>query len=405
MSGRFRRRFGSNYGRRSFSRNRFSRFGSSTAIARRARGNSRAANQQADSTNVVINLMHKTSAGCACLVKGDTAANARVMANIGTAAINIFDLLAKSEFFSCYAPMYDQFRITSIKVKVTPVKWSTYDQRLSMVNGTRLDNAPGAIVTPVEGQDNTVYVPEHLKSTVISNTQKFIYPQGLTIVTAWDRTGLDTAQVYHPKENANSADDIEVGVHYDDNENEWAVDDVDNINANNVDYLPFVSETSSQVEREQAYKCFYTNIGDNITTYSSAQTKQLLGGSSFNLVRYLYPSSQQEKSQYFSTSDLIKTYKRNIDNYAYEYIPADPDNDNAGIIEGESTDLTSLLSTPSIPFKPTFLIGVLGSNDLQMHPSATADEWYVSNQISPVTFNLEFDIGVTFRGLRKAQVV
>lgn len=403
MSGRFRRRFGSNYGRRSYSRNRFSRFGSSTSIARRARGNSRAANQQADSTNVVINLMHKTSAGCACLVKGTTAANSRVMANIGTAAINIFDLLAKSEFFSCYAPMYDQFRITSIKVKVTPVKWSTYDQQLSMVNGTRLDNAPGAVVTP-PGAEAPAYDPAHLKSTVIANNQKFIYPQGLTVVTAWDRTGLDTAQIYHPKDNDDAANDIEIGVSYDSENNTYVVDEVD-INANNVDYLPLVTVDSSQVEREQAYKCFYTNIGDNITTYSSAQTKQLLGGSSFNLIRYLYPSSQQEKSQYFSTSDLIKTYKRNIDSYAYEYDPLDPDNDNAGILEGESTDLTSLLCTPGIPFKPTFLIGVLGSNDLQMHPSNDAATWYVSNQIPPVTFNLEFDIGVTFRGLRKAQVV
>lgn len=65
-----------------------------------------------------------------------------------------------------------------------------------------------------------------------------------------------------------------------------------------------------------------------------------------------------------------------------------------------------------VPFKPTFLLGILGHNEVD------ADNFEYTNQagdrvndiktfqmIKPVKFNLEFDIGVTFRGLRKVQVV
>lgn len=383
MSGRFRRRYRSNYGRRSFgSRSRFSRFGSSTSVARRARGNARAANQQADSTDVVINLMHKTSAGCAALID-----NEKIVAQIGTAAINIFDLLAKSEFFNCYAPMYDQFKITSIKVKVTPVQWNTFNQQVALNNGGHLQN-----VAAGDGGNP----PEHIRY-VSDKNDRYVYPQGLTVVTAWDRTGLDASQIYEPHFDK---DPIATGVTVNDGTYVTSHELQEQVLENNNDYVPFVSELEeSQTQLQQNYFAWYTNIGDNITTYSSAQTKQLTGGSSFNLIRYLYPSTQQEKAQYFSTNDLVKKYTRDQDSYYYTPDPVDPNNDALGIKRVNTNDLTALQCNPSIPFKPTFLIGILGSNDLQK----SGDN--VNNKMWPVKFNLEFDIGVTFRGLRKTQVV
>ena len=333
MSGRFRRRYGFS-GRRRFARANYrgSRYGSS---ARRSRGNMRAASQQNDISNVVINVMKKVKTGVVGLKIDGT------LKEIGTAAINIFELLQKSEFYQSYSNMYDQFRINRIQVKATPVTWKTYDQY-------NLPNGAG-VGAPVYEADTSAPSEDWL-----AGNSKYIVPQALTIITAWDRTGLDSTQLY-----------------------------VDDANA------PTVA---------------YTTIGDAISTYSSAKSSQLVAGANFNCVRYLYPSSQQEKSLYYSCSDLVAqidtSYSAAQPWYKIKPITASWDSKN----------ITNLQTDPTCPFKPTFLIGVLKVDDLS-YPTGEAeghegtDPTYCKNKIHPVTFNLEFDIGVTFRGLRKAQVV
>lgn len=312
MSGRFRSR----RGYRRFGGFRRSRFSRSSALRRRARGNMRAANQQSDTSDVVINLMTKVKSGVTGA--GDIP--------YGTSVSNIFQLLRKSEFFSSYSNMYDQFRITSIKVKVTPVSWKTYDQF----------NIPTAVAA-AEGQATAIAIPA-LPESDRDSPPEYIYPQALTVVTAWDRTGLDGAQ--------------------------FLVDDNHEI----------------------------ITIGDNITTYSSAKSQQLVAGATFNCVRYLYPSSQQEKSLYFSTNDLVDQYNIDAgDAYYYRKISASYSSDN----------ICNVAANPNCPFKPIFLLGILQVEELDYG----GEEPGTKNKIHPVTFNLEFDIGVTFRGLRKAQVV
>lgn len=347
MSGRFRRRYGFS-GRARYARGRYSarRIGSS---ARRARGNMRAANQQNDISNVTINLMKKVKAGVTGYGIGETINdqfNLKTTYEIGTCALNIFELLRKSEFYQSYSNMYDQFRINRIQVKVTPVTWQTYNQfNLPTANNSANPDYPDD------------YEGMHVDYT--KPTEKFIVPQALTIVTAWDRTGLDDTQL---------SDGLAPGEKLTD----------DNVNLDN-----FV----------------YTTIGDKITTYSSAKSSQLVAGANFNCVRYLYPSSQQEKSLYFSTSELVEQ-------------TAQPDADQKWYLikkaaNYQSNKITNLHSDPNCPFKPTFLIGVLKVDELVPGNSAINSK-VVDNckgQISPVTFNLEFDIGVTFRGLRKTQVV
>lgn len=336
MSGRF-RRFGRSTRRfGGFRSSRYSR-GGRTSLVRRARGNIRAATQQNDVSNVVINLMHKVKAGVTGKIKDE------INYQFGTVAVNVFELLWKSDFFESYSKMYDQFRITSIKVKVTPVQWNTYNQW----------NLPNRIVTlPVEEQtSHTIYGDVEATGNPVNPitldqtnpeelTNGYIFPQALTVVTAWDRTGLDSSQLL--------------------------LDDA-------------------------KYK---TTIGDKITTYSSAMSQQLVAGATFNCNRYLYPSSQQEKALYFSTSELkqqINSYGNGITNY-YEITP----NEN-----WNSVNITNLYSNPNCAFKPTFLLGILQVEDLIYN----ADISQTTNKIAPVTFNLEFDIGVSFRGLRKSQVV
>jgi len=325
MSGRFRRRGWRSsrfVGRRSF-RNGFRR----SNMSSRSRGNLRAANQQSDTSDVVINLMTKCKAGVTAFRTSELIGQAPAGTYYpGTAVLNIYDLLRKSEFFDSYKNMYDQFRITSIKVKVTPVSWKTYDQ-FNIPTGN--DNAPGM---PADAANNA-----------------FDYPQAITVVTAWDRTGLDDVQL-----------------------------------------LSFGGGVC------------YTNIGDNITTYSSAKSQQLVGGATFNCTRYLYPSSAQEKSLYLSTNDL-KPQLEYANNGLQNYMELTPVAGGPGI---NRDIITNLWSSPNCPFKPTFMVGILavdkpttgaGANEVTFNGT--------THQINPVTFNLEFDIGVTFRVLRKAQVV
>ena len=366
MSGRFRRRSGwrsSRFaGRRSF-RNSYRR----GSVASRARGNLRAAQQQNDTSEVVINLMTKVKSGVTGYENND------VKFNIGTTALNIYDLLRKSEFFESYSKMYDQFRITSVKVKLTPVNWKTYNQFNipNLANIVKYDETYHVLPTaePINpGQDYTleaanvegkeqIVVPDvqGVNETVkVTNGGLFIYPQALTVVTAWDRTGLDASQFY-------------------------LKDDSDNL--------------------DNVHLC--TNIGDNITTYSSAKSTQLVAGANFNCTRYLYPSSNQEKSLYLATSELKPQYDVNIEDDYYYYKLAKVG--NARVPRGSISNdiITNLQSSPNCPFKPTFLIGILSVEPLgyQNDPVNT------TNQIHPVLFNCEFDIGVTFRGLRKSQVV
>lgn len=301
MSGRFRSRRGyRRYG--GFRRSRYSR---SNGLRRRARGNMRAAAQQSDTSDVVINLMTKCKAG----VTGTTD-----NPNLGTAALNVFELLQRSDFFESYSNMYDQFRITSIKVKVTPVSWKTYSQ-------FNIPTGDGAV--PVEPAGN------------------YDFPQALTVVTAWDRTGLDNTQYTY----------------------------------NDGDHVQTIT------------------IGDAITTYSSAKSQQLVAGATFNCIRYLYPSSQQEKSLYFSTNDLKQQLADNPGDVWYQT--------NTVAAGYDSQYITNIAANPNCPFKPTFLVGILAVET----PNYAPNEANTVHKIHPVVFNLEFDIGVTFRGLRKAQVV
>lgn len=481
MSSRFRfrrRNTWSGRSRGSYSRRRTG-YGSS-ALVRRARGNMRAANQQNDSSSVVINLMHTCYAGCT-IVQGSNKDTDRWTSfapddhilKVGTVAVNIYDLLRKSDFFGSYSGMYDQFRINSIKVKITPTQWAVFDQQQSINNyagngggqSMAIDISQQSIPPLaseyvlnddfVVNEDETSHNPKYIVPGIppiqlnyvpipavvpdvedewaswrqaginfvvnikggagdantfedgtvvdwkqaqisdvadgINEKAKFIYPQALTVVTAWDRTGLSESQFV----NVNEED---YGFfQYDDDNGEL----IHHAGKERFDE----DDLNEPVDEEPYYVC---SIGDNITSYSSAQTTQLVGGSKFNLVRYLYPSSQQEKSTYYSTNSLLPQLQRVKEN-AMHYLYGLDNDVEEGDIKPEK--LCNLLESPVVPFKPTLLISILGHNETSSSvyfppggfpKSITA---YPEQLIKPVKFNLEFDIGVTFRGLRKTQVV
>ena len=96
-----------------------------------------------------------------------------------------------------------------------------------------------------------------------------------------------------------------------------------------------------------------------VSSYGSAITRPLTVGANFGMTRYLYASTMAEKSQYVPTSKIVTL--------ANGY--------------GESPD-----NTFQIPFKPSLLLGIYSS--------------VASNTEQTLSFNVEWQFDVTFRGTR-----
>lgn len=274
-----------------------------------ARGNQRAANQQRDTTQVVLKTSITRGGGQTfTLINDADPLNDNSWANTGVIALNVYDVLLRCEYFQNYSNMYDQIRIDSIKVEVTPSTWTT----------SRDEN-------PIPG---------------------YTIPKSLTVITAWDRSGLDQNQ--------------------------------------------FIQSFEDQ-------RKFYCTIGDDIETYSSAVTKHLGPGSMYNITRYLYPNTIQEKTQFVSTKTLKKQFTQSIAEPYYYVL------DNSE--QFDTSCPNNPVSNNTIPFKPTFLLTVKSPYKPFHGPNTN---FYVTPEtqeigyckLRPTVFSIEFEITVTFRGLR-----
>lgn len=128
-----------------------------------------------------------------------------------------------------------------------------------------------------------------------------------------------------------------------------------------------------------------SNISDDVVTYSSALSKNLNAGSPFEIIRYISPSSIQEKAQYVATDSLRAWYTTNdIPNVRYTN---EVGHENINHVDAKNP--CYLEKCESIPFKPTYIIGCQGDT--------------ASDQLCK--FNVELDICVTFRGLRKSRTM
>lgn len=340
------------YGRRYYSRRyprRSSRrtYSSTSRSKRRAIGNYRAALNQTDCTNVNLSVTHRFS-----VTNGETEVDG-VQFTSGLYALNIFDLLRKSTFYQSYANMYDQLKINSIRIKLTPMYMST--------------------IAP-------------------ANTEGSNFIQSYSIVTAWDRTGL-------------SQEDIKE--FYKDFKHTAPFIGTQNIEANEYG------------KTDGIYVCLSS---ERAGTYSSAVTKSMNPNSSASIVRQLYPNTIAEKSQYINTADMDNWYE-NIESGVNRYYGIINPRYVTGLTQGqfnntnntavtlEEPPLTAtvsnaitrnpcyLLESPLLQFKPTLLVGCLNS------PVTVGTGNQTFTIIPLVNFNLEADIGVTFRGLRKAPIV
>lgn len=302
-----------------------------SSLRKRARGNQRAANQQRDSTNIVVNTNYSFACG---QTMDDPIGNNNVndFVDSGCAAINIYDVLRKSSYFNQFSTLYDQFKIENIRAKIVATNW----------------------VTSKDTDSNNNKVSEIVRS------------KSYVIVTAWDRSGLSPSQI---------------------KKEEWTDDPESHI--------------------------FTTSIGRNITSYGSAKTKHLGPGNAYEIVRQLYPENAYEKSQFISTKLLVPQQTR-LNNYDFTYncyyyrkLEGEVNGKKAIAYQWDTKYPTNLMSDPSCPFKPTLLVNVIAGPEPQVveinetDPEGFQTVYYLGvNKVSPVTFDIEFDVSVTFRGLR-----
>lgn len=302
--------------------------------SRKGYGQYKAAKQQADNAKVIINIPSQIS----CFNKRVNLGTEQEpkLIECGIYALNVYDLMRKSEFYQSYSKMYDEFKIDNVKIKLIPSSFN-------ISQGT-----------------NGNY-------------------QSLTVYTAWDRTGLSQEQLLF--------------------------------------HATAATATSEYIGTTSDLDGLYTNIGSNITTYSSSESKQVHPGTNTTITRWLKPKTINEKAAWLSTS-VIDQWCTGWDSAHGRYygIPTRGNLDEAILAQlapaggtGSVVNLISispaikenpcfLVETPDIKFKPTLLVGVYPSINDEIDPSALPSE-------NKILFNLEADIDVTFRGLRKAQIV
>ena len=349
MSGRYYRRRG--YYRNNNRRSYYWRRGSSTRS--KSWGNMKAAKQQADQSTFTINIPSTLNASSKKENKVINGINTPVVT--GVYALNIYDLMRRSEFYQSYAGMYDEFKIDRIKVKLLPTEFT-----VSTTNGK------------------------------YSN---------VTVYTAWDRTGLSKDQIL--LEGLTDTDGARTSI-------------------------------GTQLGNNEVFGGIYCIVGDDITTYSSSESRTVNPGTNTSIVRWLNPKTMSEKAQWLSTNLLQKWYENYDEEHGRYYgIPTgkiiiDPNNNKNTIGDSEFEQIGEitgpweqgnieagngaqnygaviidrlstankdnpcfLLENTGFNFKPTLLVGIYPSTDNR----------------SLVKFNVETEVVCTFRGLRKAKVV
>lgn len=331
-----RRYYSSRYPRRSYRR----AYSSTSRSKRRAIGNYRAAIQQTDKTDVNLSVMTKFET-----FRGTLNVSNEREEDYGVFALNIWDLLRKSDFYQSYANMYDQIKINSIRIKMTP---------------------------------------NYFKSNMVENGVNQFY-SSYTVVTAWDRTGLSEEQI-HFSVNPNTVNK-EVGTDNDTDGLYVIVSPEDVATYSSAVTKPMSANSNTTIVRTiypstLAEKTTYVNTSDLNEWYAFYDKSNCRYYGIIN-PNYVEP---HQTAQVLNTNDARVT------------VPLQPLNLVLSTMRQENPCYVE--ESPTFPFKPTLLVGLLNekytikdnnNNDIEIIPTAQ--------------FTVEADIGVTFRGLRKSSIV
>lgn len=213
-------------------------------------GQMKVAKEQADQSTFTINIPSEVS--CFNKLSGTKWIGADGLTGseipLSVYVMNIFDQLNKSEFYANYANMYDEFKIERVKVKLLPTSFTV--------------NAGG---------DQATYDYKNY-----------------TVYTAWDRSGLSQEQVTLQ---------TDADIRHTGDSSKWII------------RTSGGTETGEGETVHQAYGGLYTMIGNDITTYSSAESKVINPNTNTSITRWISPKTMQEKSQWIPTGALRKWYK------------------------------------------------------------------------------------------------
>lgn len=221
----------------------------------------------------------------------------------------------------------------------------------------------------------------------VNNTYK-----NVTVYTAWDRTGLNKDQVML-KASQYKQGDATIG----------------NDETGNTDGL-------------------YCIIGENITTYSSSESRVINVGTNTSITRWLNPKTSQEKGQWVSTSQLKRWYTEYDTKNCRFLIDAGVANINQVqnhpmIFSGDNSveEIGDIISPPTTEEGSTTTKGVglqhlsnalsdnpcylLEDTGFKFKPTLLVGIYPPTDQSAEVKFNVETEVVCTFRGLRKASVV
>lgn len=348
MPARYYRRYRRRYPYRTYGR----RYRYYSRSQRRASRNQTAARQQRDKAELNISVPTKIDTFNARLElnNGD---DPETVLDTGVYALNVWDLLRKSEFYQSYANMYDQVKIEKATIKLTPYQYPIYTN-----------------VTGV-GQ----------------------YYNGYTVVTAWDRTGLSEEQTYlritDTSQNAvigssdsNNTDGLYVRMSGKD-VGTYSSAITRSVNPNSNTSLTRTIYPSSMAE-----KSYYVNTSDIDEWYDGFDS----GRDRFYGIYNAHGIGGDFTTVVASVSPSVTTTT----------VPKYP----LALIESKAVTKNPcyLVETPEVPFKPTLLVG-LYNDALSISRPGTGDDPIVETLTPKMAFNVEADIVCSFRGLRKASIV
>lgn len=288
-----------------------------STIARKSYGNFKAASQQADQGNIVV----KGSRLCSVFYKenqviaGDMTENPITVTHNGSDFVNFYQVLFENKNFQLQKQLWDEFRINKIKVKMT-----------------------------VANADTSLTSLDTLKS--------------VTIVTAWDRTGLSTSQVTAINK---------------------ALDD------------PTVSIITPEHKRDLEVYSFYTKLGPIIEEYGSKYLSNvnLYGNFSRNLS--LGVKDSKEKSSWIST-ELIDSNGMTKNNQTGQYVMDTKQRITLEQFENDSNP-TNPFENPALRWKPTLLISAYNGGMVNGVLKKAVDT-------NPIIFNISYEMDISFRGPR-----
>lgn len=317
----------------------------SGTYTKRSYGQYKAAKQQADQASFVISIPTQIAAKCLqkVLPRPD---GTQELKELGTYALNIYDLLRKSEFYKSYANMYDEFKIDNIKVKLIPIKYNV----------------------TVGDANNAGY-------------------QSFTVYTAWDRTGLNNKQMI-----------LEVNGSFNGNPIDASKPD----GPKNYQYIGKLGDwdglyctVGTDIATYSSAETRQVSVGQNSSIVRWLKPKTLSEKSQ-------WLSTSNLKPWYYEYDTTYGIYRMIPTNTGTDVpIPSKfydlPNRSFISALSDVSPAIAGnpcfLEEDPAVSFKPTLLVGLYPADPQGTELPRT------------VYFNVEAEVSCSFRGLRKSKVV